>query len=150
MLAEITTVLTVMKGLNDAISTLKETSGHANGFANVMGKYAKASEAVQDVEKKYVGKLSVKESMQIQLAKRQLNTFNQQLKDMMLMQGLSADYNEIMQRVEESKIEHEKEINRKKILKRQQKELLKTLFIMFTTGLIALGLVMGLLMLIFR
>jgi len=149
MLAEITTVLTVMKGLNDAISTLKETGGHASGFANVMGKYAKANESVQAVEKKYVGRLSVKESMQVQLAKRQLSTFNQQLKDMMLMQGLSADYNEIMQRVEESRLEHEKEINRQKILRRQRVELIKTLSIMFTTGLLGLGMMMGLLMLIF-
>ena len=126
MLAEVATVLTVMKGLNDAISTLKESGAHASGLATVMSKYAKANESVQDVESKYVGKLSVQESMQIQVAKRQLNTFNQQLKDMMLMQGLAADYNEIMKRVEESRLAHEKEIKRKKKMKKEREEFLKT------------------------
>jgi uncharacterized membrane protein YjjP (DUF1212 family) len=131
MLAEVATVLTVMKGLNDAISTLKETGAHASGLATVMSKYAKANESVQDVESKYVGKLSVQESMQIQVAKRQLNTFNQQLKDMMLMQGLASDYNEIMNRVEESRIAHEKEIARKKKLKKEREEFLKTFGVAF-------------------
>ena len=126
MLAEVATVLTVMKGLNDAISTLKESGAHASGLATVMSKYAKANESVQDVESKYVGRLSVQESMQIQVAKRQLNTFNQQLKDMMLMQGLAADYNEIMKRVEESRLAHEKEIKRKKKMKKEREEFLKT------------------------
>lgn len=126
MLAEVATVLTVMKGLNDAISTLKESGAHASGLATVMSKYAKANESVQDVESKYVGKLSVQESMQIQVAKRQLNTFNQQLKDMMLMQGLAADYNQIMNRVEESRLAHEKEIKRKKKMKKEREEFLKT------------------------
>jgi hypothetical protein len=126
MLAEVATVLTVMKGLNDAISTLKESGAHASGLATVMSKYAKANESVQDVESKYVGKLSVQESMQIQVAKRQLNTFNQQLKDMMLMQGLAADYNQIMNRVEESRLAHEKELKRKKKMKKEREEFLKT------------------------
>ena len=126
MLAEVATVLTVMKGLNDAISTLKESGAHASGLATVVSKYAKANESVQDVESKYVGKLSVQESMQIQVAKRQLNTFNQQLKDMMLMQGLAADYNQIMNRVEESRLAHEKELKRKKKMKKEREEFLKT------------------------
>ena len=62
--------------------------------------------------------------MQIQVAKRQLSTFNQQLKDLMLMQGLSSDYNEIMNRVEESRLEHEKRLKQLKLRKAQrQKEL---------------------------
>ena len=76
--------------------------------------------------------MSVQDSMQIQIAKRQLSTFNQQLKDMMLMQGLSQDYHEIMNRVEESRLEHEQRL---KILKRKKarrdKELAQILQILF-------------------
>ena len=63
--------------------------------------------------------------MQIQIAKRQLSTFNQQLKDIMLMQGLSGDYNEIMNRVEESRLEHEKRLKILKIKRREREEELK-------------------------
>ena len=149
MLAEVATVISVMKGLNDAIATLKEAGGHASGLASVMDKYAKANESVQDVESKYVGRLSVKDSMQIQVAKRQLQMFNQQLKDIMLMQGLSADYNEIMQRVEESRIAHEKEIKRKKLLKRQRIEFAKTFGLIFGTAFIGFILIIGTILIIF-
>ena len=106
MLAEVATCISLVKGLNDAISTVKETGQNASSFASIIGKFAQANDAVMETEKKHVGKLSVQDSMQIQVAKRQLSTFNQQLKDLMLMQGLSADYNEIMNRVEESRLEH--------------------------------------------
>jgi hypothetical protein len=149
MLAEVATVISVMKGLNDAIATLKETGGHASGLAGVMDKYARANESVQDVENKYVGRLSVKDSMQIQIAKKQLQTFNQQLKDMMLMQGLSADYNEIMDRVEESRLAHEKELKRKRLLRKQRIEFAKTFGIVFGSAFVGFIVIIGIIFLIF-
>ena len=133
-IAEVAACIALVKGLNDAISTAKEAGNNASAFANIVGKFAKANDAVLTTEKKHVGKLSVQDSMQIQIAKRQLSTFNQQLKDMMLMQGLSQDYHEIMNRVEESRLEHEKRL---KILKKQRarrdKELTQILQILFYT-----------------
>jgi len=133
-IAEVAACIALVKGLNDAISTAKEAGNNASAFANIVGKFAKANDAVLNTEKKHVGKLSVQDSMQIQIAKRQLSTFNQQLKDMMLMQGLSQDYHEIMNRVEESRLEHEKRL---KILKKQRarrdKELTQILQILFYT-----------------
>ena len=90
MIAEIATVVSIVKGLNDAIGAIKETGGHASDLASVMDRYSKANETIQDVESKYVGKLSVKESMQIQLAKRQLKAFNNQLRDSMMMREASS------------------------------------------------------------
>ena len=130
MLAEVATVISVMKGLNDAIATLKETGGHASGLAGVMEKYARANESVQ-------------------IAKKQLQTFNQQLKDMMLMQGLSADYNEIMQRVEDSRLAHEKELKRKRLLRKQRIEFAKTFGLIFGTAFIGFILIMGTILIVF-
>ena len=96
MIAEIATVISVVKGLNDAIGALKEAGGHASDISSVMERYSKANETIQDVESKYVGRLSVKESLQITMAKRQLKMFNQQLKDQFTMAGLGADYKEMM------------------------------------------------------
>lgn len=124
MIAEVTAVIAAVKGINDAISALKTAGSHAQDIGGIIQKYAVANDKLHEAEQKHVGKLSVQESMQIQVAKRQLNTFNQQLKDIMLMQGLASDYNEIMKRVEESRIEHEKKLAR---LKRQKAERRKAL-----------------------
>jgi len=150
MIAEVATVISVIKGLNDAISTIKESRGHAGDLASIMGRYATANEAVQDVESKYVGRLSVKDSMQIQLAKRQLKAFNQQLKDSMMMQGLTKDYNEIMARVEESRLEHEKQLKLARIRRRENIKFLKTMGIALTSAFISFGVILGLIMLIFK
>ena len=122
MLAEVAAVIAAVKGINDAISAVKTAGGHASDLGSIIQKYATANEKLQEAESKHVGRLSLQDSMQMQVAKRQLQTFNQQLKDMMLMQGLASDYNEIMNRVEESRIQHEKElatIKRKKAERRK-------------------------------
>ena len=139
-----------MKFIPKSQITIKETGGHASDLGDVMGRYATANEAVQDVESKYVGRLSVKDSMKIQLAKRQLKMFNQQLKDSMMMQGLTKDYNEIMARVEESRLEHEKQLKRAKIRRRENIKLLKTIAVVLTSAVISFGVILSLLMFIFK
>tara|TARA_X000001382_G_scaffold77766_1_gene54464 strand:- start:3457 stop:3912 length:456 start_codon:yes stop_codon:yes gene_type:complete len=128
MIAEVAACISLVKGLNDAISVAKEASGNASAFANIVGKFAKANDAVLETEAKHVGKMTVQDSLQLQVAKRQLTTFNQQLKDMMLMQGLAGDYQEIMNRVEESRLAHEKRIKQLKLAKlKRDKELKEVL-----------------------
>ena len=141
MLAEVATCISLIKGVNDAISAAKEAGGNASAFANIIGNFAKANDKVLETEKKYVGKLSVQDSMQIQIAKRQLSTFNQQLKDIMLMQGLSGDYNEIMNRVEESRLEHEKRLRILKIKRRQREEELKLILKVLMYAICGVGVV---------
>ena len=121
-IAEIAACISLVKGLNDAIATAKEAKNNAGAFANIIGKFAKANDAVLDAESKNISRMSIQDSMQIQVAKRQLSTFQQQLKDIMLMQGLSADYNEIMNRVEESRLAHEKAMHVLKLKKKQRKK----------------------------
>jgi hypothetical protein len=150
MIAEIATVISVVKGLNDAIGALKEASGHATDLSSVMGRYATANEAIQEVESKYVGRLSVKESTQIQMAKRQLAHFNQTLKDQMLMAGLGSDYREIMNRVEESRLEHEKQIRIAKIRRRKNIAFAKQMGVAFTAAFVGFGVILGLILLIFK
>jgi len=150
MIAEIATVISVVKGLNDAIGALKEAGGHANDISSVMERYSKANETIQDVESKYVGKLSVKESLQITMAKRQLKMFNQQLKDQFTMAGLGADYREMMNRVEESRLEHEKQIRIALIRRRKNIAFAKQLGVAFTAGIIGFGVIIGAIILLFK
>tara|TARA_E500000081_G_scaffold51487_2_gene54597 strand:- start:532 stop:987 length:456 start_codon:yes stop_codon:yes gene_type:complete len=125
MIGEIAACVSLVKGLNDAIALAKETKDNASSFANIVGSFAKANDAVLKTEAKHVGKMSVQDSLQLQVAKRQLTTFNQQLKDIMLMQGLAGDYKEIMNRVEESRLAHEKRIKALKEKQRQRDKELK-------------------------
>lgn len=150
MLAEIATVISLVKGLNDAISTLKQAGNHASDLSSVMERYSKANETIQDVETKYIGRLSVKDSMQIQLAKRQLAHFNQTLKDQMLMAGLGADYKQIMDRVEESRLEHQKQIRLALIRRRKNIAFAKQLGVAFTAAFIGFGVMITAILLIFK
>lgn len=122
MLAEIAAAVSAVKAINDSIAAIKEAGQNASGLGIIIEKFAKANDAVQKAETKHAGKLSVAESTQIQIAKKRLLTFNQQLKDLMLMQGLSSDYAEIMQRVEDSKLAHEREVAK---IKKQRAEFRK-------------------------
>ena len=115
--------------------------GNASAFANIIGNFAKANDKVLETEQKYVGRLSVQDSMQIQIAKRQLSTFNQQLKDIMLMQGLSGDYNEIMNRVEESRLEHEKRLRILKLKKKKRDEELQLVLQILMYTVLGVGVV---------
>ena len=68
----------------------------------------------------------------------------------MLMAGLGADYKEIMNRVEESRLEHEKQIIRKKKARRENIAFLKTMGVAMTAAVISFGVILGTLMLIFK
>ena len=63
--------------------------------------------------------------MQIQVAKRQAETFHTQLKDAMLMSGQAGQYNEIMKRIEDSKIAHERAVRELKAAKAKRRRQLK-------------------------
>ena len=62
-------------------------------------------------------------------AKRQLNNFDQQLKDICMMQGQFDLYVSIKQRMEEARLAHEKEVKR---IKKQRAEFRKTVNIVAT------------------
>ena len=146
-IAVVSGVLSTLKSLNDALSTIRESGANAGRLANLMGKYDDVQQKIQEVEKSKAGVLSVKESMQIQIAKRQAETFHQQLKDAMLMSGQGHQYNEIMKRIEDSKIAHERAVKKLKIAKlkrrKQVKEFTTYAFIAFLTWCIAMAIIYG-------
>ena len=53
-IAEVAACIALVKGLNDAISTAKEAGNNASAFANIVGKFAKANDAVLTTEKKHI------------------------------------------------------------------------------------------------
>tara|TARA_R110000824_G_scaffold50978_3_gene142545 strand:+ start:6206 stop:6679 length:474 start_codon:yes stop_codon:yes gene_type:complete len=141
--AAIGAVISTLKSLNDALSTIKETGGHASDMANIIGKYSDVEQKIQEVETAKGGILDVKQSMQLQIAKRQAESFNRALKDSLLMSGQGSQYTEIMTRVEESKERHKKAIGDLKRAKAKRNKMLKELLTYFGAVLIAFGVCMA-------
>ena len=56
-IAEVAACIALVKGLNDAISTAKEARNNATAFANMVGKFAKANDAVLNTEKEICRKV---------------------------------------------------------------------------------------------
>ena len=122
MIGEVAAVLSALKALNDGIQTIKQSAGNAGDLQSLIGRYAGASEKYRDVEKARTGRMSYKEALAMESAKRQLLNFDRQLKDICLMQGQGDLYNSIKTRMEESRIAHEKEVARIRIRRREMKK----------------------------
>ena len=141
--AAIGAVISTLKSLNDALPTIKETGGHASDMANLVGKYSEVEQRIQDVETAKGGILDVKQSMQLQLAKRQAESFNRALKDSLLMSGQGSQYTEIMTRVEESKERHKRAIAELKKAKLKRSKMIKEFLTYFGAVFIAFAVCMG-------
>ena len=141
--AAIGAVISTLKSLNDALSTIKETGGHASDMANLVGKYSEVEQRIQEVETAKGGILDVKQSMQLQLAKRQAESFNRALKDSLLMSGQGSQYTEIMTRVEESKERHKRAIAELKKAKLKRSKMIKEFLTYFGAVFIAFAVCMG-------
>ena len=122
MIGEVAAVLSALKALNDGINTIKQSAGHASDLQSIVGKWAESSEKYRDVERKKAGRMSYKEALDMESAKRQLENFDRQLKDICLMQGQGDLYTSIKQRMEDSLIAHAKEVARLRARRRQFKK----------------------------
>ena len=112
--AAITGIMSALRALNEGIATIKESGSNAASLGSLVSKYSEVEQRIQDVEKTKAGVLTVKQSLDLTLAKRQAATFNRQLKDALLMSGQGSVYQEVVARVEESKIAHEKAVSKLK------------------------------------
>ncbi len=124
MIGEVAAVLSALKVLNEGLSTLKESAGHAAILQSLVGKWGEASEKYRDVELSKAGAMSYKEALAMESAKRQLENFDRQFKDICLIQGQGDLYTSVKNRMEESRLAHEKEVAR---IKLRRKEIRKNL-----------------------
>ena len=84
--ATIAAVLQGLKALNDGLATVKEAGANAGQISSLVSRYSDLDQKIRDVEAKKAGVLSVKDSMNLQVAKQQAANFHQALKDSLLMQ----------------------------------------------------------------
>lgn len=119
MIGEVAAVLSALKALNDGINTIKQSAGNAGDLQSIVGRFAGAQEKYNEVEKAKTGRMSYKEALAMESAKRQLINFDRQLKDICLMQGQGDLYTSIKKRMEEARLAHEKEVARLRIKRRK-------------------------------
>jgi len=124
MLGEVAAVLSALKALNEGLATLKESAGHGKSLQGLVGKWGEANEKYRDVERAKAGKMSYREALAMESAKRQLDNFDRQFKDICLLQGQGDLYNSVKNRMLESQKAHEREIAE---IKRRRKEIKKYL-----------------------
>ena len=124
MLGEVAAVLSALKALNDGLATLKESAGHGKSLQGLVGKWGEANEKYRDVERAKAGKMSYREALAMESAKRQLDNFDRQFKDICLLQGRGDLYNSVKNRMLESQKAHQREIAE---IKRRRREIKKYL-----------------------
>ena len=122
MIGEVAAVLSALKALNDGINTIREAGKNAQGLSGIVGKWGESQERYNEVELSRAGKMSYKEALAMESAKRQLINFDRQLKDICLMQGQGDLYTAIKTRMEESRLAHEKEVARLRVKRREFKK----------------------------
>ena len=133
--AAIAGVLQTLKALNDGLATVKEAGANASQISSLVSRYSDLDQKIREVEEKGAGILSLKDSMNLQVAKQQAASFHQGLRDSLLMQqGGAAQYREIMGRIEESRAAHEKKIAMLKRKRRQRQKLMKEISLYVTIG----------------
>ena len=122
MIGEVAAVISALKALNDGINTIREAGKNAQGLSSIVGKWGESQEKYNEVELSRAGKMSYKEALAMESAKRQLINFDRQLKDICLMQGQGDLYTAIKTRMEESRLAHEKEVARLRVKSREFKK----------------------------
>jgi len=144
-IAVVTGVLSTLRSLNESLATIRESGANAGSLANLLGQYDEVQQKIQEVEKSKAGILSVRDSMQLQVAKRQSETLIQQLRDACLMSGQAHQFNEIMKRIEDSKAAHERAVRELKLAKQKRRKQLKEFglytFIAFVTWCLVMAVI---------
>lgn len=142
---EVAAILTALKGLNEMLATAKETGANASSFAGLISKYSDLDEKIRTVDEKAAKKpLTLEQSMQLQVAKKQQESFHQALRDSLLMQqGGAKQYREIMDRIEQSRKQTAKRVADIKRKKRARVKLMKEVGLWTFIGLFCVAFCIG-------
>ena len=150
MIAEISAAVAAVQAVNSAINSIKESAGHAGDLSAVIGRWADATEKAQAAEKKGAGVMSYKEALQMESVTRQLANFDRQLQDICLLQGQGDLYRSIKQRMEESRLAHEKEVAKLRIKRREFQKTMKLVGTILFAGISFMSIMLGALYLYVR
>ena len=146
MIAEVSAVLAAVNAINGAINTVRETKNNVKSASDIFARVTDASVGIAEVESQSrAGKivLSQKEAMEIALAKKKIADYDRQLKDMFLMTGNFAVY-EDMKKIQADSVAAAKKGALKRAAQKQKSReqtmfILKCLFVGISVWVIAMA-----------
>ena len=150
MIAEISAAIAAVQAVNGAIQSLKESAGHAGDLSAVVGRWAEATEKVQAAEKKGAGVLSYRDALKLESAARMLSNFDRQFQDICLLNGQGDLYRSVKNRMEESRLAHEKEVAKLRAKRREFQKTMKLLGTILFSRVSFMGILLGALYLYVR
>ena len=136
-IAEISAALTALSVLNSAVSTAKESAGHAADFGSIVQKLCKTDEAICEAEAKHSGKLTEKQALDMALAKKRVQTIRQQIKDQLILSGNQDVLREMESILDASKKEHARRMTLIRQKQKERRELMKFVSYYGSIGLAA-------------
>ena len=103
-------VVLALQAVNSLASAVSDSAGHAQTLGSIVGKLTKTNEAIQDCEAKHHGRLSQKEALDIALAKKRISTIRGQIRDHLMLAGLTDVLQDMDRIMSESRLQHEQDM----------------------------------------
>ena len=143
-MAAINGVIAGLRAVNELVAQAKEAGSSAASLGGIVGRFTDLDGQIRQIEERSLKRpMTVRESAQISIAKRQCATAMQNIRDAMLMSGNMATYKEMMDRVEESRAQWEKQIAQKKKAAQARRKLMKEIAQWTLIGVLCFGLTMA-------
>tara|TARA_S200002703_G_scaffold46561_2_gene40407 strand:- start:126 stop:608 length:483 start_codon:yes stop_codon:yes gene_type:complete len=137
-------VLDSLSALNSAFATIKESGGNAGSLVSLLNRYASVEEEIRRVEEEKAGVLSVADAARLQIARRQSETFSKNLKNALLVSGQADQWNQICQRIEDSKEAHRKRVELLKRKRARRQKAVREACLIVGSGIVIMFLAIGL------
>jgi hypothetical protein len=103
-------IVLALQAVNSLASAVSESAGHASTLGGIVSKLTKTNDAIQTAEARYHGKMNQKEALDIALAKKRTQTIQTQIRDHLMMAGLTDVLQDMDRIMSESRIQHEKDM----------------------------------------
>lgn len=107
-------VVLALQAVNALASAVSDSAGHAQTLGSIVGKLTTTNEAIQDCEAKHHGRLSQKEALDIALAKKRTATIQAEVRDHLMLAGLTDVLQDMDRIMAESRAQHAKDMKDRK------------------------------------
>jgi len=103
-------IVLALQAVNSLASAVSESAGHASTLGGIVSKLTQTNEAIQTAEAHHHGRMSQKEALDIALAKKRTQTIQTQIRDHLMLAGLTDVLQDMDRIMSESRIQHEKDM----------------------------------------
>ena len=150
MLEIVIGVIQGLSSINSAVSNLREGGENVRDLSTMLQRLAGMNDQLNDVELKKAGVLDQKTAFNLALARKKMEANREAIRSHLLMSGNMKIWNDFIEIQEQSKRNHQKLLNQKKIAAKKRKQLLIEVGSLLGLGLVLLGMIMLVIFIISR